>query len=121
MPLLFLYLVTWENHQKKIIYNIGTKQYKISLEDYGTSEGEKSSTLVRTGQRTAGSGMEGDRNDLMRLARNVHYFYVRRISYKTFEITLQIKKEQTDEEIEEGIEPELVSDETVVVLAPGIE
>ena len=106
---------------KKIIYNIGTKQYKISLEDYGTSEGEKSSTLVRTGQRTAGSGMEGDRNDLMRLARNVHYFYVRRISYKTFEITLQIKKEQTDEEIEEGIEPELVSDETVVVLAPGIE
>ena len=95
----------------KLIYYIGGTRFTI-ITDSDTND-ENKTTLVR---------IQGSNNsDRMRLARNVHSFKVKRISHKTFEITLQIKKEQTEEEIEEGIEPELVSDETVVVLAPGID
>ncbi len=95
----------------KLIYYINGTRYTILL-DSDTND-ENKTTLVR---------IQGSNNSQrMRLARNVASFKVKRISNKTFEITLQIKKEQTEEEIEEGSEIELVTNETMVLLAPGLE
>ena len=59
---------------------------------------------------------------VMRLARNVNNFYVYRISTWTFEVSLQIHSGQTEDEEGNIIEkPEIVSSESVVLLAPGVE
>ena len=60
-------------------------------------------------------------SETMRLARNVRYFGVKRISKRTFEISLQIQAEQSEDEILENIEPVIISSETMVLVAPGVE
>ena len=39
---------------KRIVYTRGDKKYKISLEDYGTTETNKSTTLIRTALKKTG-------------------------------------------------------------------
>ena len=116
---------------KKIIYTINGQQYKISLEDYGElgADGQKkTSTLIRTSIKPPSAGstsFEGDLNytGLMRLARNVNFFYVKRLTRKTFEISIQIRKEQSEDELEfEDGKPvyDIISSESMVLIAPGI-
>lgn len=105
---------------KRIVYKKGDIKYKISLEDYGNTGENKSTTLIRTALNSGdATTAKGDKTAVMRIARNVHYFYAKRISNKTLEVSLQIKKEQTEEEEQEyGLE--IISSETMVLLAPGI-
>ena len=86
-------------------------RYKIAIAT--DSMGVSTNTLIRTSKNSTATAT-------MRLARNVNVFYVNRISSRTFEISLQIKKEQTEEEIEEGEEIEILSSDSMILIAPGV-
>ena len=94
----------------RIIYKKpdNSKSYKITASQ---------AVLLRTSSKLATA--------TMRLARNVNAFYVNRISSRTFEISLQIRKEQNEDEIEEFVNGkpvyEIISSESMVLLAPGVQ
>ena len=101
--------------KKLIYYKEGfANKFKIEIAS-GTLA---SDTLIRTGIIPS-EGVDNTGSATMHLARNVKYFGVRRISQKTFEITLQIKREQSEDELLEGEEPEIISSETMILIAPG--
>ena len=59
------------------------------------------------------------------IANNVANFHVNRIATRTLEVSIQIKKEQNEDELEyeDGGKPiyEIVSSDTMVLLAPGVD
>ena len=65
--------------------------------------------------------VNGGESSKIRIARNIKEFKVTKLSKRTFEIRLVIQKEQSDDEILDGVEPEILSDETMVFIAPGID
>ena len=71
---------------KRLIYYKDDIKYKIAIAT-GTIATD---TLVRTSDDATVSA-----SAMMRLARNIHLFQVNRISSRTFEISLQIKKDLT--------------------------
>ena len=100
----------------KIYYKIDGTQYNIYL-DSDQNDAERT-TLVRI--------KRGDTNHKMRLARNVALFKAKRLSNKTIEVFLQIRKEQNADDIDEfdaSGKPvyEIISSESMVLLAPGIQ
>lgn len=63
-------------------------------------------------------------SDKIRIARNVANFHVKRTSNTMLEVSIQIKKEQNEDELEyEDGNPvyEIVSSDTMVLLAPGVD
>ncbi len=101
-----------ERSSDKLIY---TKSDGIKYKIIATNSTNISGILVRTSKDSTTSI-----DYTMRLARNVNLFRVNRISDRTFEIALQIKKEQTEEEIEEGEEIEILSSDSMILIAPGL-
>lgn len=67
--------------------------------------------------------LPGANSPKTRLARNVKEFKVKRLSKTTFEITLKIQEEREEDVYADdgsSIEPRVISDETMVLIAPGV-
>ena len=89
----------------KIIYKKpdNSKSYKITASE---------AVLLRTSSKLASA--------TMRLARNVGNFYVNRISSRTFEISLQIKGQEYENDDGE-IASDTISSESMILIAPGVQ
>lgn len=93
------------NREKHLEYKYGNDNYKIHV--------DSENVLVK----------EKNENNKVRLSRNVKEFEVKRLSKTTFEISLKIQEEQEEEVYDDDgnlIEPEIVSNETMVLIAPGV-
>lgn len=95
---------------KSLEYIIGSDRYAIKKED--------DSTLTKT--NITESASRGSTKPI-KIARNVKNFYVYRISTWTFEIGIQIQSSIKEDENGDPIDPEIISSESVVLLAPGVE
>lgn len=97
---------------KSLEYIIGSDRYAIKKED--------DSTLTKTNiTESASAGSTPAKT--IKIARNVKNFYVYRISTWTFEIGIQIQSSIKEDENGDPIDPEIISSESVVLLAPGVE
>ena len=97
------------NSSQKIVYKNDNKKYKIEIDK---------DTLIRTSIKSGASSSTGE--DTMRIARNVKHFGVKRISKRTFEISLQINTPEYENEDGE-LASDTISSESMVLIAPGIE
>ena len=96
---------------KKIIYKLPDKpKYKIEI---------ATDTLIRTGVSNSSTINANGNENTMRLARNVKFFGVKRVSKHTFEISLQINTPEYENEDGE-LASDTISSESMVLIAPGI-
>ena len=89
----------------KIIYKKpdNNKSYKITASE---------AVLLRTSSKLSSA--------TMRIAKNVGIFYVNRISSRTFEIALQIQGDEIENE-DGTFSREIISSESMVLIAPGVQ
>ena len=104
--------------------NIGSSstmlEYKLGGNDYEIKI-DSSNSLIKTEKTTATVRATGSAAKPIRIARNVKEFNIYRVSTWTFEIGLQIQSSENEDEEGNIIEPEIISSESVVLLAPGVE
>ena len=81
----------------------GNKKYRLTASQ---------SVLIRTSYK--------NKNETMRLARNVGKFYINRISSRTFEISLQINGQEYEND-DGAIASDTISSESMVLIAPGVQ
>ena len=97
------------NSSQRLVYKYNSKKYKIEVDK---------DTLIRTSNTGAKISATGNENT-MRLARNVKFFGVKRISKHTFEISLQINTPEYENDDGE-LASDTISSESMVLIAPGI-
>lgn len=98
-------------------YEIGSNKYVIKIEEDLTL----TKSLDNTTRSSSSARSTPPITKPIRIARNVKNFYVYRVSTWTFEIGLQIQSSENEDEEGNIIEPEIISSESVVLLAPGVE
>lgn len=104
--------------------NIGSSstmlEYKLGGNDYEIKI-DSSNSLIKTEKTTATVRATGSAAKPIRIARNVKEFNIYRVSTWTFEIGLQIQSNITEDENGDPIDPEIISSQSVVLLAPGVD
>ena len=98
------------NNAQRIIYKKAGIKYRILASQ---------SVLIRTAPKSR-SALYENKDYTMRLARNVGKFYVNRISSRTFEISLQIKGQEYENDDGE-IASDTISSESMILIAPGVQ
>ena len=104
------YPKTFGKNRKKIRYQTSDDSNATH-----TVELTKDNTLIRF---TIKKGVDG--SSTLRLARNVNAFYVNRISSRTFEISLQIQGDETEND-DGTLTHEIISSESMTLIAPGVQ
>ncbi len=101
--------------RRKIKYQtIDAKTSKIALNSVELSE---DNTLIR--YKKLNDAAPAVSSEPMRLARNVKYFGVKRISKRTFEIYLQINGAEYEDQ-DGNIASDTISSESMILIAPGV-
>ena len=97
------------SYSSELKYEISSDKYEIKVTTDSILTKEEISTAASKATRP------------IKLARNVKNLYIYRVSTWTFEIGLQIQSEPREDENGDLLEPQIVSSESVVLLAPGVE
>lgn len=100
------------SYSSELEYEISSDKYEIKVTTDSILTKEEISTAASRATRPTRP---------IKLARNVKNLYIYRVSTWTFEIGLQIQSEPQEDENGDLLEPQIVSSESVVLLAPGVE